>query len=117
MIEIRSVSVVIDCADPRLLVDWWHRLTGWEVRTLDDGWCSLERTDGTTLGFQMVPEPKVVKNRVHMDLSVEDEEAAAESAQTELSARFMWRSEDPEDPFVVLADPEGNEFCFVRSPA
>ncbi len=114
MVEIRNVSVVIDCADPRPLAIWWNRLTGWPRRSDHDDWCSLVRPDGTTVGFQKVPEPKVVKNRVHLDLGVDDEEAAASWAMKELDATRLWRSEDPEDPFVVLADPEGNEFCFVR---
>ena len=116
MVEIRAVSVVMDCADPRALVAWWSRLTGWEVRSEYNDWCSLLRPDGTSLGFQKVPEPKVAKNRVHLDLSVRDEEEAAAWAVEELGARRLWRSDDPEDPFVVLADLEGNEFCFVRAP-
>ena len=114
MIEIHAVSVVFDCADPERLVDWWHELTGWEVSARDPEWSALRRPDRSSLGFQKVPEPKVVKNRVHVDLVVGDEEAAAAEAQERLVTTFLWRSEDPEDPFVVLADPEGNEFCFVR---
>jgi hypothetical protein len=68
------------------------------------------------MGFQKVPEPKSVKNRVHLDLSSRDEEAAATALEA-VGATRLWVSEDPEDPFVVLADPEGNEFCVVRSPA
>jgi hypothetical protein len=60
-----------------------------------------------------VPEPRRGKNRVHLDLKVPDEEAAATWAQERLGATFLWRSEKPDDRFVVLADPEGNEFCFV----
>jgi predicted enzyme related to lactoylglutathione lyase len=55
-----------------------------------------------------------VKNRVHMDFVAEDEEAEAARIQ-ELGATFLWRSKNPEDPFVTLADPEGNEFCVVRA--
>lgn len=117
MVEIRSVSVVMDCGDPRALVAWWHRLTGWEIGSEYDDWCSLKRPDGTSLGFQKVPEAKTVKNRVHLDLWVDDEEDAATWAVEELGAKRLWRSEDPEDPFVVLADPEGDEFCFVRAPS
>jgi predicted enzyme related to lactoylglutathione lyase len=60
-----------------------------------------------------VPEGKTVKNRVHVDLYALDEEAAAERIVA-LGARHLWRSIDPDDRFVVLADPEGNEFCVVR---
>jgi len=116
VVEIGSVSVVMDCTDPRTLMAWWHRLTGWEIRNQEDDWCSLTRPDGTSLGFQKVPEPKTVKNRVHLDLWVEDEEEAAKWAVEELGARRLWRSENPDDPFVVLADPEGDEFCFCAAP-
>ncbi len=66
------------------------------------------------IAFQRVPEGKVVKNRVHLDFEAEDEEATAAQIQA-LGARFLWRSSNPEDPFVTLADPEGNEFCVVRA--
>jgi len=110
-----AVSPVIDCADPVSLGAWWHELTGWPIDEGDESWTALIRPDGSYLGFQKVPEPKAGKNRVHLDLEVADEEAAARWARRELSATFRWRSERPEDPFVVLADPEGNEFCYVRS--
>jgi hypothetical protein len=106
---------VIDCADPAGLAAWWHELTGWPLGEHGAPWSSLERPDGTYLGFQQVPEPKAGKNRMHLDLAVADEEAAAAWAQAELRATFLWRSENPDDPFVVLADPEGNEFCYVRA--
>ena len=60
-----------------------------------------------------MPEAKVVKNRVHVDFWANDEEATALETE-ELGARRRWVSEDPEDPFVVLADPEDNEFCIIR---
>ena len=110
-----ATSVVLDCADPVRLVEWWHELTGWPIGQHGTPWSSLERPDGTSLGFQQVPEPKVAKNRMHVDLRVADEEAAATWAREHLAADFLWRSQDPEDPFVVLADPEGNEFCYVRA--
>ena len=112
---IASASVVIDCADPVRLVDWWHELTGWPIGERGAPWSDLGRPDGTYLGFQQVPEPRSGKNRVHLDLKVADEEAAALWAQEHLRAAFLWRSRTSDDPFVVLADPEGNEFCFVRA--
>jgi hypothetical protein len=113
--EILGASPVIDCADPVRLVRWWHELTGWRIGTEGSPWSSLERPDGTYLGFQEVPEPKTGKNRVHLDMRVADEEAAAAWARERLSATVLWRSDHPDDPFIVLTDPEGNEFCFVRA--
>ncbi len=112
--QIASASVVIDCADPVRLVEWWHELTGWPIGEHGAPWSDLERPGGTYLGFQQVPEARASKNRVHLDLKVADEEAAAAWAQELLGATFLWRSRNADDRFVVLADPEGNEFCFVR---
>ncbi|MEO8293159.1 MAG: VOC family protein [Actinomycetota bacterium] len=108
-----SASVVIDCADPVRLAEWWHQLTGWPIGERGTPWSDLQRPDRTYLGFQEVPEPRAGKNRLHLDLKVVDEEAAATWAQERLGATFLWRSRNPDDRFVVLADPEGNEFCFV----
>jgi hypothetical protein len=66
-----------------------------------------------TLGFQRVPEGKIAKNRVHIDLHAPDQEGEARRLK-ELGARELWRSTDPEDQFIVLGDPEGNEFCVVH---
>ncbi len=113
--DVSLSGIVIDCGDPDSLADWWQRLTGWPRGERGAPWSSLEVPGGTYLGFQQVPESKAGKNRVHLDLKVEDEEAAAHDAHIRLGAVFLWRSTNPEDPFVVLADPEGNEFCFVRA--
>jgi hypothetical protein len=115
--DLRVYSVVIDCADPRSLAVFWRRITGFEQGTTAIEWCSLHSADGRTrIGFQQVPEVKTVKNRVHLDLSSADEEAAATALEA-VGATRLWVSEDPDDPFVVLADPEGNEFCVVRASA
>jgi GT2 family glycosyltransferase len=90
-------GVVIDCVDPMALADWWHALTGWPLETRDDAWSSLLPPEGTTLGFQRVPEPKAGKNRVHVDLEVEDEVAAAVDAQERLGAAVLWRRAALED--------------------
>ena len=87
------------------------RFTG-TAPTLDD-WSTIATTIGMIIGFQKVPEGKVVKNRVHLDFWAADEEAAAREVEA-MGATRLWVSEDPEDPFVVLADPEGNEFCLIR---
>ena len=68
--------------------------------------------------FQRVPEPKVSKNRWHLDVVASDTGAAAAwttrwPPPESLGARVLRRSTDAADVFVVLADPEGNEFCLV----
>jgi hypothetical protein len=74
----------------------------------DDPGVLVERADGRPpqLYFQLVPESKVVKNRVHLDLSADDR--AAEVARlTGLGARVLAEHEH----WTTLADPDGNEFC------
>jgi predicted enzyme related to lactoylglutathione lyase len=115
MVDVRFHLVVIDCADPRSLAAFWERFTGYERRSDYEDWVSIYAPDGSMrIGFQQVPEGKIVKNRVHLDFAADDEEVTAKEIEA-LGATRRWVSEDPEDPFVVLADPEGNEFCIVRA--
>ena len=114
MVEVRFREVVIDCADPRTLAAFWAGFTGYERRSWHEDWATIGTPDESMIiGFQQVPESKIVKNRVHVDFSAADEEATALEIEA-LGATRLSVSEDPEDPFVVLADPEGNEFCIVR---
>lgn len=103
--------VVIDCADPLGLAQWWQQLIGGEVREDEDGDVAL-RGGPAELLFLAVPEAKSVKNRVHLDLRTTDYEAAIARA-TDLGATTA------DDVYVgnrwsVLRDPEGNEFCIIR---
>ena len=105
---------MIDCADPPTLARWWSSFTGYTLRTDHEDWSTIANVDQSMIiGFQKVPEGKVVKNRVHLDFWAADEEATARELEA-MGATRRWVSEDPEDPFVVLADPEGNEFCLIR---
>jgi predicted enzyme related to lactoylglutathione lyase len=122
-------SVVIDCRDPHRLARFWSEALGYQPSRGREDWDDLRSEaeagtldwvrltgPGVAVAFQRVPEPKVVKNRVHLDLASTDEEAEAARLE-ELGATRLRRSEDPDDVFVVLADPEGNEFCVVRAEA
>jgi predicted enzyme related to lactoylglutathione lyase len=112
--DVRFHMVVIDCHDPRSLAAFWEGFTGYQRRRDQEDWVSIYSPGGSMrIGFQQVPEGKVVKNRVHLDFAATDEEATAKEIEF-MGAVRRWVSEDPEDPFVVLADPEGNEFCIVR---
>jgi len=115
LLPIAIGSVVFDCADPLALMTFWQEVTGFQVRSEGPDWCMLKDPAGIApkLAFQRVPEAKVVKNRVHLDLFTPDERAHAARIEA-LGAKRLWISDDPEDPFIVLGDPEGNEFCVVR---
>jgi predicted enzyme related to lactoylglutathione lyase len=114
-VDVRIRTIVIDCADPPTLAPFWSAVTGYREEYGDDEWVSLADPagEGVRIGLQRVPEPKSVKNRVHIDLWAADEEASAARIQA-LGATRLWVSKDPQDVFIVLADPEGNEFCVVR---
>jgi len=67
---------------------------------------------GKRLLFMKVPEPKQVKNRVHLDLNVGPDRRAAEVERaTGLGATVLYEIDEPAGHHVTLADPEGNEFC------
>ena len=117
VVDVRIYQTVIDCHGPPALAAWWREMLGWEAETTHDDWTSIVAPDGShRIGFQKVPEPKTVKNRVHLDLAAADEETTARAIEA-MGATRRWVSEVPDDHFVVLADPEGNEFCIVRAPS
>jgi predicted enzyme related to lactoylglutathione lyase len=113
--DVRVAMVVIDCADPLALSDFWAKATGYAMQESDDRWAWIKAEDGSAveIGFQRVPEPKSGKNRVHLDLHTDDEEREAKRIEA-LGARRLYVSDNPEDIFITLADPEGNEFCVCR---
>jgi hypothetical protein len=114
MVEVRFKEVVIDCAEPRSLAEFWVGFTGYTIRHAYDDWVSIGTPDSSMIiGFQKVPEGKAAKNRVHIDFAASDEEITARQIEA-MGATRLWVSHNPDDPFVVLADPEGNEFCIVR---
>jgi hypothetical protein len=113
----RFLSVVVDCQSPLTLSSFWQALVGGEVdpRTATTDWVSLR--DVPRLGylsFQKVPEKRTVKNRLHLDLDVEDIEEAVASAAA-MGARALGDVVDEGTGLLqVMLDPEGNEFCFIR---
>jgi hypothetical protein len=65
-----------------MLAEFWRHITGFEQGTTAIEWCSIHSADGRTrIGFQQVPEPNTVKNRLRLDLSSSDEEAAASASK------------------------------------
>ena len=109
-------TVAIDCADPELLARFWGELLGVGVAYRDDTWVALERTSqGGRLAFQPVPEAKVVKNRVHLDLLVEDLAAATADAVALGATTVGAVVAESNGSYQVFRDPEGNEFCLVTA--
>ena len=99
---------------------WWAEALGWRITNEDADEVVLEppagnREDGVSpdILFLGVPETKSVKNRLHIDLRPEDQ--AAEVARLEaLGAKRIEIGQGPDVTWVVMADPDGNEFCVLR---
>jgi predicted enzyme related to lactoylglutathione lyase len=118
---LRWQCVCFDSTDPRRIAGFWEQALGWR-RTYDtDEEVVLEplegsREDGTSpdILFLRVPEDKTVKNRLHLDFRPVDQ--AAEVARLEaLGAVRTDIGQGDGQTWVVLADPEGNEFCVLRA--
>jgi hypothetical protein len=103
-------SVTFDCADPLALAAFWAAALGSNVdedSTADRAWVEPAGWGGPSLWFQRVPERKTAKNRQHFDLR------AVGSVETEVERLVGLGASTlrPGDDIVVMADPEGNEFC------
>jgi predicted enzyme related to lactoylglutathione lyase len=107
-------EIVFDCPNPEALARFWQALIGGEVDVESSDWAVLDGDDdGFYLGFQRVPEGKSAKNRVHLDVEVDDLATAIDEAE-QLGARKIGALVEEEDgSFQVMADPAGNEFCFI----
>jgi predicted enzyme related to lactoylglutathione lyase len=109
------LNITFDCADPRALARFWGQVTGWPVTEEPepgqaDSAVGLPAEGCPRLYFVKVPEGKTVKNRVHLDVMPSDRTQDDEIARlTGLGARIV-EDRRPEFGWVVLADPEGNEF-------
>jgi len=126
----RVKAVCFDCADPWHLGHWWAPILGYRVRphSKDDlewlaasGFGGPEEDptialdpvsgNGPTIWFNRVPEPKKVKNRAHLDVYGDWREIVASGATVAHGPGEV------SDHWVVLADPEGNEFCVFPASA
>lgn len=109
----RIDEVVIDCANPEALARFWAGVLGGEPVERDEAWWYILPPAWTQLSFQRVPEVKSVKNRLHLDVMVEDIAAATRQSQG-LGAHCVGDVQHAEaGTFQVLRDPEGNEWCLV----
>ncbi|WP_158846238.1 VOC family protein [Saccharothrix deserti] len=106
-------QIVVDCLEPSRLVRFWAALLGGEPVDRAHGWAHVSPPGWPRISFQPVPEPKAVKNRLHLDIEVEDVAVATRRA-TELGAAPQGGIQtDEQGSFQVLLDPAGNEFCLV----
>ncbi len=114
----RFTELAIDCADPHDLARFWCSVLGHEVQEEEAGLVTIGSTGVTpTLTFARVPEGKTAKNRLHLDLTPTDREQGDEVRRLlDLGASRVDVGQGDQS-WVVLADPEGNEFCVLAGPA
>lgn len=128
----RLTEINVDCAEPRPLADFWCEVLGYTVLDATDDLVEIGPGRGgdaelleavrrgpvaPSLFFARVPEGKSVKNRLHLDLSPIDRTQAEEVARLEALGARRTDVGQGEVSWVVMADPEGNELCVLRSLA
>ena len=108
-------QVIVDSIAPVDLGHWWCAALGWVIVNDDPDEFEIrphiDRTPG--LLFALVPEPKTIKNRLHIDLRPDDRDAEVERLVGLGASRVDVGQRN--ESWVVLADPEGNEFCVLSS--
>ncbi|RCG29409.1 VOC family protein [Sphaerisporangium album] len=106
-------QLVVDAADPVALGQWWSKALGWVVVNDAEDEYEIRMAVDILPGliFAPVPEKKEVKNRLHLDFRPEDQDAEVDRLVA-LGARKVDVGQGDES-WVVLADPEGNEFCIL----
>jgi len=109
-------QLIVDSADPVALGRWWAEALGWVVvdESADEYEIRPEKDRLPALLFVHSPDIRTVKNRLHLDFRPEDQDAEV-ARLLALGARHADVGQTGEESWVVLADPEGNEFCVLRS--
>jgi hypothetical protein len=115
-------TLTIDSNDPDALADWWVRALDFEVtyrspqEETEDREVAIQGRGGSGLEvlFVQVPDDKTVKNRYHFDLRPDNRDAEVERL-VGMGATKVDVGQGPEVTWVVLADPQGNEFCVLRA--
>ncbi|SDG27954.1 hypothetical protein SAMN05421505_10317 [Sinosporangium album] len=134
-----DVQICIDSGDPHVLADWWAEALGWEVESQDEAFIrdmiakghaseadtvvhrgelrwkpgvAIRNPGSPRVLFQLVPEKKTVKNRVHLDIRVGAEKIEAEVERlVAKGATVLHHGRQGPHSWITIADPEGNELC------
>jgi hypothetical protein len=112
-------NITFDCADPLTLARFWGQVTGLPViEEPQPGYPDAAVGDGQPrLYFVQVPEGKNVKNRVHLDIMPDDRTQDEEIARLVQLGAAVVSDRRPDVGWVIMGDPEGNEFCVEMSRA
>ena len=113
-------SAVLGTPDPRGLVRFYQQILGWPIRDDDEDWATLRPADGSTgLSFQLEPdhvppvwppEAGTQQMQLHLDIEVDDLEAATAIAE-QAGARLLGTNDKPDELVRIYADPAGHPFC------
>lgn len=108
-------NLVVDADDPARLARWWAEALGYQIVYEQADEVEIRRSpDGLpALIFVPVPQAKTVKNRLHIDLRPADQDEEVERL-VNMGARHVDIGQPADVNWVVLADPEGNEFCVLQ---
>jgi hypothetical protein len=112
----RLAVIAIDAIEPRVVADFWCAVLGWRVVDEDTDIISIGPDNGSwpSIDVIAVPEGKTVKNRLHFDLRADGVSTSEELERLlALGARRTDVGQGPDVSWVVLSDPEGNEFCLL----
>lgn len=121
--NLRIQCITIDCENPRTLADFWAAALDWKITFEDENEVALELLDGSPeegripdILFLRNPDRKGVKNRLHLDLRPLNQDAEVSRLESLGAKRIeIGQSDDSDTSWVVMADPEGNEFCVLRA--
>jgi predicted enzyme related to lactoylglutathione lyase len=116
MASSRLKDICFDCADQKLVARFWAEVLGYQLEIgegdgVDDPVCLKPTEGGPNFWFNNVPEAKVVKNRVHIDITMPDDAEMARLQSLGAKPLQEIRGKDGTLYWTVMADPEGNEFC------
>jgi predicted enzyme related to lactoylglutathione lyase len=114
----RLIALAFDANDPVRLAPFWAGVLGWESADLPDDGIAILPDDDTGFRIEFFPtqEPKVGPNQMHLHLtstSLDDQQETV-ARGLELGGRHIDVGQRPEEGHLVLADPEGNEFCVIE---
>jgi Glyoxalase-like domain len=114
----RLVALCFDANDPLRLARFWASALQWEIDDETHDPVGLVPMDDTRFRIRFLPvaEKKAGKNRIHLDLTTTSIEDQTDTVRrlVELGAHHIDIGQGPDEPYVVLADPEGNEFCVIE---
>jgi catechol-2,3-dioxygenase len=114
----RITALAVDCTDAERLAEFWTKVLGWQITERDEDAIRIAADPEARFAIDLitVPDgPKQTKNRLHLDVNATDRDQAAELDRLLALGAVPVDIGQGDVSWHVLADPEGNEFCLLRS--